>query len=70
MTATTAKDHQFKVNLLDDTLSVIDMEKFLEGTEEQIGGFDLIYKTKMVKGKEKGQPFQQKVSFLGTLSNR
>ena len=27
MTANTAKDHQFKVNLLDDTLSVIDMEK-------------------------------------------
>ena len=27
MTATTAKDHEFKTNLLDDTLSVIDMEK-------------------------------------------
>lgn len=27
MTATTTKDHEFKVNLLDDTLSVIDMEK-------------------------------------------
>lgn len=27
MTANTEKDHRFKVNLLDDTLTVIDMEK-------------------------------------------
>jgi len=27
MTANTNKDHEFKVNLLEDTLSVIDMEK-------------------------------------------
>lgn len=30
----------------------------------------MIYKTKFTKGKEKCQPFLQKVSFLGTLSNR
>jgi tubulin polyglutamylase TTLL9 len=27
MTASTPKDHEFKLNLLDDTLSVVDMEK-------------------------------------------
>lgn len=27
MTANTIKDHEFKIGLLDDTLSVIDMEK-------------------------------------------
>jgi len=27
MTANTTKDHQFKMGLLDDTLTVIDMEK-------------------------------------------
>jgi tubulin polyglutamylase TTLL9 len=39
----------------------------LQGNEEQIGGFDLIYKEKP-KGKDK--PIAQRISFLGTFNNR
>jgi tubulin polyglutamylase TTLL9 len=39
----------------------------LQGNEEQIGGFDLIYKEKP-KGKEK--TVAQRISFLGTFNDR
>lgn len=39
----------------------------LQGNEEQIGGFDLIYKE---KPKARERPFAQRISFLGTLNNR
>lgn len=48
MTANTDQDFKLKVDLLDDTMTIIDMEKVLSGTEEQIGGFDLIYREKPV----------------------
>lgn len=40
------------------------------GNEDQIGGFDLIYKEKTAKGKEKPIQTQPKVSFLGSFNNR
>eukprot|EP00921_Rhytidocystis_pertsovi_P015887 GHVQ01025153.1.p1 GENE.GHVQ01025153.1~~GHVQ01025153.1.p1 ORF type:complete len:416 (-),score=30.71 GHVQ01025153.1:429-1676(-) len=45
LSANTRTDYEMKIGLLDDVLSVVDMEKFLTGTETQIGGFDLIYKS-------------------------
>lgn len=42
MTSSTPSDYEMKTMLLDDTFSVLDMEKVLTGNEEQIGGFDLI----------------------------
>mmetsp|Transcript_45333 Transcript_45333/g.33112 ORF Transcript_45333/g.33112 Transcript_45333/m.33112 type:complete len:95 (-) Transcript_45333:210-494(-) len=42
MTANTPSDYEMKVGLLDDVFTVLDLEKILTGTEEQIGGFDLI----------------------------
>jgi len=30
--------------LLDDTFTIVDMEKVLSGNEVQVGGYDLIYK--------------------------
>ena len=36
------EDKQMKMNVLDDTFNVIDMEKRLSGDENRVGGFDLI----------------------------
>ena len=44
MTANTQNDFELKCNLLDDVFTIIDMERVLQGNEEQIGGFDLIYR--------------------------
>lgn len=44
MTHNIPYDQEVKIGLLDDTLTIIDTEKILTGQEEQIGGFDLIYK--------------------------
>jgi tubulin polyglutamylase TTLL9 len=49
MTANTGVDYDLKVGLLDDVFTIVDMEKILTGQEEQIGGFDLIYKNAPVK---------------------
>ncbi len=42
MTANTPEDSAMKVNLLDDTFSVVNLEKVLKGDEEAVGGFELI----------------------------
>lgn len=44
LTADTKADYALKHDLLDDVLTVIDLEKRLSGKEDQIGGFDLIYR--------------------------
>ncbi|KRX04189.1 hypothetical protein PPERSA_11313 [Pseudocohnilembus persalinus] len=49
MTANTTLDNELKLSVLDDTFTIQDMEKILTGQEEQIGGFDLIYKGAPVK---------------------
>jgi len=49
LTASTKDDYNMKFRLLADMLNVMDMEKKLTGNEEQVGGFDLIYKTGFVK---------------------
>ncbi|EGR31891.1 tubulin-tyrosine ligase family protein, putative [Ichthyophthirius multifiliis] len=49
MTANTQQDSELKQGILDDTFTIIDLEKVLTGQEEQIGGFDLIYKGDIIK---------------------
>jgi tubulin polyglutamylase TTLL9 len=44
LTANTPNDFKNKVEMLDDVFTVLDIEKVLTGAEEQIGGFDLIYR--------------------------
>ena len=49
MTANTPTDYDTKVGLLEDTYAILDIEKILTGSEEQVGGFDLICKGNPVK---------------------
>ena len=66
MTANTKEDKQLKVGVLDDVFTILNLEKVLTGDEEQIGGFDLIY-----KGKTSSQPqFSNTKSMLGCFNDR
>lgn len=49
MTANTPQDYDGKVGLLEDTYSVLDLERILRGDEDQIGGFDCIYRNERIK---------------------
>lgn len=42
MRANTKKDKELKVGVIDDMLSVIDLEGIMTGMEETFGGFDVI----------------------------
>lgn len=42
MRANTKKDRDLKVGIIDDLLTVLDLEKILVGNEDCLGGFDLI----------------------------
>ena len=43
VSADTGDDYRLKFGLLDDMMTIVDMEKKLTGQEEHIGGFDLAY---------------------------
>ena len=43
LTANTQDDWALKVGMLDDAMTLIDLEGRLAGDEEQVGGFDLVY---------------------------
>ena len=67
MTANTAKDHQFKVNLLDDTLSVLDMEKLYlfvdlvwKEQKNKLEVLTLSTRLKWSRGKRKDNLFNRK----------
>lgn len=44
LSGTTGVDGDLKSQLIDDTFTIVDMEKVLSGNEVQVGGYDLIYK--------------------------
>ena len=44
MTANTEFDCQLKCGLIDDVLTIIDLEGILDGNQMTVGGFDLIMK--------------------------
>lgn len=67
LTANTVADYEMKFGLLDDTLTIIDLEKYLTGNELQVGGFDLLYRD----GQRFAPPPGLEVhSFLGCSNNR
>ncbi|XP_026193567.1 probable tubulin polyglutamylase TTLL9 [Cyclospora cayetanensis] len=49
LTATTEEDYRFKFAMLDDLLSIVDMENVRTGEERSIGGFDLVYKGTLLR---------------------
>ena len=66
MTANTPTDYEGKINLLEDTYQVLDPEKVLKGDEEQIGGYDCIYRG----GPIRPDPKATITSYLGCYNNR
>mmetsp|Transcript_97887 Transcript_97887/g.218436 ORF Transcript_97887/g.218436 Transcript_97887/m.218436 type:complete len:523 (-) Transcript_97887:110-1678(-) len=67
LTANTVSDYDMKFGMLDDVLTVLDLEKYLSGNELQIGGFDLLYKDGLRYSPPQGSEFS---SFLGCANNR
>ncbi len=66
LSANTESDNKLKVKMLDDMLSIIDLEKVMLNDEPQIGGFDLIYKGNEIKAND----YSLVKSRLGTFNNR
>jgi tubulin polyglutamylase TTLL9 len=52
LTANTAKDNEMKVKMLDDMLTILDLEKIMTGNEDQVGGFDIICRGTIIKHPE------------------
>jgi len=67
LTANTLADYDMKFGMLDDVLTLIDMEKYLNGDEMQIGGFDLLYRDGVRFAPPQGSVF---TSYLGCHNNR
>lgn len=67
LTANTPNDYDMKFALLDDTMTILDYEKYLTGTEAQIGGYDLLYKNGCRVGPPQNAGYK---SYLGCANNR
>lgn len=67
LTANMVSDYEMKFGMLDDCLSIIDIEKYLSGTEVQVGGFDLLYRDGYRYSPPVGSEVQ---SYLGCMNNR
>ncbi len=67
LTANTQSDYELKCALLNDMLSVVDLERKLRPFEPQIGGFDLVWNN----GPVKANPLMAHYgSFLGCINDR
>jgi tubulin polyglutamylase TTLL9 len=67
LTANTQDDWALKVGMLDDAMSLIDLEGRLVGDEEQVGGFDLVYSK---NGLVKFDPSCLFTTYLGAQNHR
>jgi len=67
LTANTQADADMKFTLLDDVLTIIDVEKYLDGTERNVGGFRMIYYDNQRLENDSGDVF---TSILGTNVDR
>jgi len=66
LTANTPEDYQMKFTMLEDSVNIVDMEGKLAGDEDQIGGFDLIYRNGFVRF----DPNCTCTTYLGCHNNR
>mmetsp|Transcript_60792 Transcript_60792/g.144845 ORF Transcript_60792/g.144845 Transcript_60792/m.144845 type:complete len:452 (+) Transcript_60792:109-1464(+) len=67
LSANTPGDYDLKFALLDDTLTILDFEKYLTGAEPQVGGFDLLYRNGSRVGPPQNAGYK---SYLGCHNNR
>ncbi|CAJ1406444.1 unnamed protein product [Effrenium voratum] len=67
LSANTVTDYEMKFALLDDVLTVLDFEKYLQGTEDQIGGFDVLYRNGVRVGPPATAAYRSR---LGCCNNR
>lgn len=67
LSANTTVDYEMKFALLDDTITVLDFEKYLSGNETQIGGFDLLYRGDTRMGPPPNAVYK---SYLGCANSR
>merc|ERR1712187_785844 len=67
LTANTVADYEMKFGMLDDVLSILDVERYLTGNETQIGGFDLLYRDGLRYAPPEDSVF---TSFIGCANNR
>merc|ERR1712216_1093777 len=67
LSANTANDYEMKFAMLDDTVTILDFEKYLTGDEVQIGGFDLLYKNGSRISPPQNAGYR---SYLGCHNNR
>jgi hypothetical protein len=67
MTANTDFDCRLKCGLIDDALTIVDIEGILEGSEMTVGGFDLIVSKGLRVVQDK---HSQYTSFLGAKNQR
>eukprot|EP01083_Nonionella_stella_P223413 796242_1 len=49
LSGSSPEDYAMKFSLVDDCLAIVDMEDKLKGDEQQVGGFDLVYRNGLVK---------------------
>jgi tubulin polyglutamylase TTLL9 len=66
LTANTNKDNEMKVKMLDDMLTILDLEKIMTGNEDQVGGFDIICRGNPIKYPEN----YTYSTMLGAYNNR
>jgi len=70
LTASSKSDYALKFGLLEDMLAVVDMDHKLQGTETQVGGFDLVWYGGPVKPEKGTIALPPGVSCLGCLNDR
>lgn len=75
LTASSPTDYRLKIGLLEDMLSIVDMEGRLTGTEKRVGSFDLLWNDGPVASDELalhcGQPLTYSTnSFMGCYDDR
>ena len=66
LTANTQLDSDNKIKMLDDMLTILDLEKIMTGNEDQVGGFDIICRGSVIKN----NPMCMYNTKLGGFNNR
>jgi tubulin polyglutamylase TTLL9 len=77
LTASSTRDYDLKVGMLNDAFTIVDMEGNLEGDEMQVGGFDMIWQNGYpIKQSQDGYPtsplgcYNDRANNLKTLKER